>query len=135
MVQQSHAAHRAELLGRPCLPKPAALSGRQKDCSPDHAAASAMNASTALNALSSGICSGGCLQKYAAGARIGPPRPRSRAILAQRIISIATPAELWLYSTDRRSSRSSGTPPNIRPSIRRQQTSTEEHTSDPPPLM
>src|SRR3546814_5288342 len=56
MVQQGHAAHRAEWLGRPCLPKPAALSGRQQDCSPDHAAASAMNASTALNALSSGIC-------------------------------------------------------------------------------
>src|SRR3546814_3197741 len=45
MVQQGHAAQRAEWLGRPCLPKPAALSGRQQAGGPDHAAASAMNRS------------------------------------------------------------------------------------------
>ena len=41
--------------------------------------------------------------------------PRSEATLAQRIMSIATPAELGLSSTERRSSRFIGTPPNSAP--------------------
>ena len=60
--------------------------------------------------------------KKAEGASIGPPRPRSAASFAQRIASIATPAELGESSTDRRSSRFIGTSPNKRPSMRRKQT-------------
>src|SRR5690606_28370613 len=82
----------------------------------------AMKASTSAWASSSVICTGGCLQNHAAGASIGPARPRSLAILAQRIMSMATPAEFGLSSTERRSSRFIGTPPKSRPSMRRKQT-------------
>src|SRR5690606_36801615 len=46
----------------------------------------AMKASTSAWASSSVIYTGGCLQNHAAGASIGPARPRSLAILAQRIM-------------------------------------------------
>src|SRR3546814_7047788 len=52
---------------------------------------------------------------------------------------MATPAEFGLSSTDRRSSRFMGTPPNKRPSMRRKQTllsfRSEEHTSELQSLM
>jgi hypothetical protein len=77
-----------------------------------------MKASTPAWARSSVICRGGCLQKNAAGASMAPARPRSRATLAQRIMSIATPAEFGESSTDRRTSMCMGTPPNMVPSSR-----------------
>src|ERR1700729_1995462 len=64
-----------------------------------------MNLSTASRATSSPYCSGGDFMKYDAADRIGPPIPRSRAILAARTASMITPAELGASQTSSRYSR------------------------------
>ncbi len=56
--------------------------------------------------------------KYAEGPMIGPLKPRSRAIFAQRMASIMTPAELGEYHTYSFASRFKGTSPKVVPSMR-----------------
>src|SRR5690606_34364792 len=63
-------------------------------------------------------CSGGDFMKYEEGARIGPPMPRSLAILAARTASMMIPAELGESQTSSLYSRLSGTSPKARPSRR-----------------
>ena len=56
--------------------------------------------------------------KYVAAERIGPPTPRSLAILAQRIASMMMPAELGESHTSSLYSRLKGTSPKAEPSRR-----------------
>ena len=77
-----------------------------------------MKASSLARAMSSGYCSGGDFMKYEAADRIGPPIPRSLAILAARSASMMTPAEFGESQTSSLYSRFSGTSPNARPSSR-----------------
>src|SRR5215213_6284998 len=77
-----------------------------------------MNFSTASCASESAYCTGGDFMKYDDADRIGPPMPRSRAILAARTASMMTPAELGESHTSSLYSRFSGVSPNDLPSSR-----------------
>ena len=61
------------------------------------------------------------LTEISDGPTITPPIPRSKAKRAQRMLSIATPAEFGESSTDKRHSIFIGTPPNNSPSMRKKQ--------------
>jgi len=78
----------------------------------------AMNASTRSRATSSWIWRGGDFMKYAEGATIVPPRPRSSASRQQRMASMTTPALFGESHTSSFSSRLSGTSPKVVPSMR-----------------
>ncbi|PAV69714.1 hypothetical protein WR25_08443 [Diploscapter pachys] len=121
MVDQRPARDRAQRLVWRDRAQAGALTGGKQQARRDHQAA-LMKSSTAICARSSVIWWRGCLQKYAEAGSMTPAMPRSLAIAAQRIMSIATPAEFGESSTDRRSSRFIGTPPNSWPSMRRKQT-------------
>ena len=75
-----------------------------------------MNSSTMSYACESVYCTGGDFMKYADGPRMGPDNPRSFAILAHRIASMTTPAELGLSQTSSFNSTFSGTSPKLVPS-------------------
>ena len=77
-----------------------------------------MKASTRSRPSSSGSCTGGDFMRYDDAVMIGPPMPRSLAILAARIASMMMPAELGESQTSSLYSRFSGTSPNARPSSR-----------------
>ena len=77
-----------------------------------------MKASTRARPSSSGSCTGGDFMRYDDAEMIGPPRPRSLAILAARIASMMMPAELGESQTSSLYSRLSGTSPKARPSRR-----------------
>ena len=77
-----------------------------------------MNASSSARPWSSGICTGGDFMRYVDAERIGPPMPRSRAILAARTASMMMPALFGESQTSSLYSRFSGTSPNARPSSR-----------------
>ena len=77
-----------------------------------------MKSSTFWRASESLNCLGGDFMKNELGASSGPPWPRSRASLIQRMASMTIPAELGESSTDKRTSIFIGTSPKWRLSIR-----------------
>src|SRR4051812_45514305 len=95
------------------LPRQVRLTGRdQLSTSPR------MKFSTASYASESEYWTGGDFMKYEEAELIGPPIPRSFAILAARTASMITPAELGESQTSSLYSRLSGTSPKARPSRR-----------------
>src|SRR6478735_7502999 len=120
VLDQRHPGKQCQRLGIGHGAQPGAMPGRQDQALHSAASASsAMNSSVSMAATSSLNCCGGCLQKNAEGPVSAPPMPRSSATLQQRTASSTTAAELGLSSTDNRSSRFIGTPPNNSPSSRR----------------